>query len=323
MIEGHGCRIKLDLEATARDWTPSSSIASREPHTKAAIGRLSRALTHRRVGLALGGSGAWGYAHVALLKMLMEGSDPVPVDVVSGVSSGSLIGAYFCAHGDQGLDRLIERGSSGTFDVMVATSVLTSRFIELMVSADLSGQRLEGLQVDFFPLCTDLTTGGSVTWARGPVGLAVRSASSAPGLFTPTYIDDHCFVDGCFVNNVPVSVVAKHADMIVASNAYPYDTRSGHFALFGGGLGRFIRGLDPVARVKVLTTSANLMLHTSGEWQARGTKLTWDASQRTMPLVGSMEFGKARERVEQIMEDDNARRFVSRVRQAWDSLRQR
>src|ERR1700679_175730 len=72
------------------------------------LGRWARALTRRRVGLAFGGSGSWGYASAALsLELCARG---VPVDLVAGASSGALIGAYLCAAGVEGVARVIENG---------------------------------------------------------------------------------------------------------------------------------------------------------------------------------------------------------------------
>ena len=320
LVANHGCRIKLDLRALGGR-EPTRDLNKNDEKLQMAFGRLTRALTHRRVCVALGGSGAWGFVHVALLKMLGAGDDPVPVDMISGVSSGSLMGAYYCGLGQPGLDLLIDHGDSGNLNLMADRSMINSFFIQLAVDLDLHGRHLESLDTDFFPLCTDLTKGHSMTWARGPVGLAVRAASSASGLFTPTFVDQHRLVDGCFVNNVPASVVAEHADMVVACNAYPFDTRSGSTGLFPGAVGSFLQGLNPMVRLMDLISSGNLMLHTSGEWESVNTSLSWNAGEHILPLLDGMKFVNAKKIVDDTKDDPKFLEFVARVRSQWDKMR--
>ena len=74
----------------------------------AGLQRLCRALTDRTVGLALGGGGAWGYAHVALIREIAKRG--VPIDMVAGYSFGALVGAYYCSKGLAGLETLVARG---------------------------------------------------------------------------------------------------------------------------------------------------------------------------------------------------------------------
>src|SRR5205085_5687168 len=60
---------------------------------KPALERLARAIARRRVGVALGGGAAWGLAHIALLRGLERAR--IPVDLLVGVSAGSLVGAFY------------------------------------------------------------------------------------------------------------------------------------------------------------------------------------------------------------------------------------
>jgi predicted acylesterase/phospholipase RssA len=71
-----------------------------------ALGRWARAVTFRRVGVALGGGGAWGWAHVSLLSGMARMG--VPVDIISGVSFGATAGAFYGIAGDAGLAYLVE-----------------------------------------------------------------------------------------------------------------------------------------------------------------------------------------------------------------------
>src|SRR5205814_2060077 len=94
------CPMHVDLGAIAALERPR--FATLPKPMRDSFSRLGRAMTHRRVGLALGGSGAWSYGHVALIHALL--ALDVPIDMVSGSSGGAIAGTYYCARGEAGLD---------------------------------------------------------------------------------------------------------------------------------------------------------------------------------------------------------------------------
>ncbi|MCB9779327.1 MAG: patatin-like phospholipase family protein [Alphaproteobacteria bacterium] len=79
-----------------------------EPDDRERIRRWSRALTDRRVGLALGGGGAWGFVHVAIIQELHRRG--IPIDMISGCSFGAVVGALYACGGLKGLELLTAAG---------------------------------------------------------------------------------------------------------------------------------------------------------------------------------------------------------------------
>src|SRR5581483_8055809 len=93
---------------------------------RAALGRLARAIAGRRVGVALSGGGAWGYAHLALLRALDEAR--VPIGVIAGASLGAAIGGVYAQRGVAGLDALLD--AHRRIHLAAALSVISTRAIE-------------------------------------------------------------------------------------------------------------------------------------------------------------------------------------------------
>jgi NTE family protein len=172
-----------------------------------------------RIGLALGGGSARGWAHIGVLDALAEAG--VHPDIVCGTSIGALVGAaYSTGH----LGQLQEwvRGL-GIWDVLGFLDV-TARCG--LVKLDRLGKHLrqqfddpliEQLPIPFAAVATSLGSGGEVWLRNGSIFDAVRASIAIPGLFTPVLHDGMVLVDGGLVNPVPVSVArAMGADLVIA-----------------------------------------------------------------------------------------------------------
>jgi NTE family protein len=174
----------------------------------------------RKLGLALGGGGARGLAHIGVLKVLEE--EGLAADFVAGTSVGSLIGALYCC--GYGWRELQELASTTDWSDLVTFTVprlglVNARKLERLVDRLVGGRTVEQLPIPFRAVAVDITAGEEVVLDRGPVSRAVRASASIPGIFEPTPWEGRLLVDGGLLDNVP-SAVARDmgAQVVLAVN---------------------------------------------------------------------------------------------------------
>ena len=171
-----------------------------------------------RIGLALGGGAARGFAHIGVIKAL-ESHGIVP-DMVIGTSSGSLVGALY-ASGYGGFD--LQRTALQLDDTIIADWSLPDRgfikgeALQNFVNQAVQNRPMEKLNKPFAVVATDLQSGEPVVFRTGNTGMAVRASSSVPGVFQPVTISGREYVDGGLVSPVPVRAArAMGADLVIA-----------------------------------------------------------------------------------------------------------
>ena len=177
-----------------------------------------------KIGLALGGGAARGFAHIGVIKAL-ESQGIVP-DIVVGTSAGSVVGALYAA-GNSGfaLQKMaIEMDEAGITDWTVpffakTAGILKGEALQNYVNKAINNQPIEKMKIPFGAVATDLHTGTSILFRRGNTGLAVRASSSVPGIFQAVKIGEHDYVDGGLVSPVPVQYAREMgADFVIAVN---------------------------------------------------------------------------------------------------------
>lgn len=242
--------------------------------TLADLKRWVRALTRRRVGVALGGGGAWGFAHVPFLQELLKRG--IPIDVVTGASFGSVAGAYFAAFagnsaggwGSAGLAKLV--GDRGKLSDVTAKAMFRSGFLRDAIDAATGAQRLESLVVPFFPMGSNLDDGTQWAIYRGTLGEGVVGSSAFPMIYPAAEIGGTRYLDGCMISNVPDEVLrAEGADLLIASNvcADPCATDSVKVEDFGR-LVRLAGKVLPVQRVLDAWRGVQMLLHEMSVYNA-------------------------------------------------------
>jgi len=177
-----------------------------------------------RIGLALGGGAARGFAHIGVIKAL-EAQGIVP-DIVVGTSAGSLVGALYAAGNDgfalqkMALDMDEAAISDWTVPLFAkSTGVLKGEALQSYVNKSVHNVPLEKLKKPFGEVATDLKTGLPILFQRGNTGLAVRASSAVPSVFQPVRIGEHLYVDGGLVSPVPVRFAHEMgADFVIAVN---------------------------------------------------------------------------------------------------------
>lgn len=195
------------------------------------------------IGLALGGGGARGLAHVGVLKALDQMR--VPVDCVAGTSMGALVGGVFATGMPVGeMERRVREADWDEFfasrirrqeevfvrkeDDRIHTTNLRiparngriglprgavyTQKIELFIrelTQSIQAEDFSRLPVPFRAVGTDLETGAAVEFDRGDLALAMRASMSVPGLFEPAESGGRLVVDGGLARNLPVDTVRK------------------------------------------------------------------------------------------------------------------
>ncbi len=171
-----------------------------------------------KVGIALGGGAAKGFAHIGVIKML-EANGYTPV-VVAGTSSGSVVGALY-ASGMSAFElqeKAVALDEARIRDLQLSSGgLLVGQKLEDYVNDQVRRQPLERLPRPFVAVATRLEDGERTVFAHGNTGQAVRASSSVPGVFQPVSIGKYHFVDGGIVSPVPVDAARElGADIVIA-----------------------------------------------------------------------------------------------------------
>ena len=163
------------------------------------------------LGLALGGGGMRGWAHIGVLSVLERyGLRP---GVVAGCSAGALIGAFYAfGYSVEQMKQLMrEQRTRALFSLRFdGQGLISNEPLREYLRYHLQDCRFEDLPVPFYVVATDLESGKEVIFSRGPVVDAILASSAIPGIFAPVEINGRLLVDGGLCNNVPVSPLVHH-----------------------------------------------------------------------------------------------------------------
>ena len=219
------------------------------PGDRTSLERLARRISRVAVGLALGGGGARGLAHIGILEVF--GEERIPIDVVGGTSIGSILAAlHALGHPPSRAAEIVrrewvERNPLTDFTLPKA-GLVRGRKGEKVLRRVMGDVRIEDLVAPFFAVAADLVAAEEVVLARGPLWLAVRASGSIPILLTPVKVDRRFLVDGGIINNVPGDHLGRFgADVSVAVDVSPrrepYFDRLIEEAGGRGPIGRLVR----------------------------------------------------------------------------------
>jgi NTE family protein len=188
----------------------------------------------KTVGLALGGGGARGLAHIVVAEALDEmGIKPV---AIAGTSIGAIIGAGYAAgmsgrdmrryaihiaHNRADVMRRMMRARAGKLRDLFggglgdATRLDAERLCEQFLPATLPDD-FSDLTIPLIVIASDLYRRREVVFTRGPLRRALAASIALPTLMRPVVIDGHILVDGGATNPLPFDRLRGRADVIVA-----------------------------------------------------------------------------------------------------------
>ena len=167
-------------------------------------------MTERRevkLGLALGGGAARGFAHVGVIQVLEEaGLSP---SYVVGTSAGSLVAALYASGKNTAelakvAETMQEADITDWMLPILNRGALRGEALARYVNTQVGGRNLEQMKIPVGIVATDLGSGEVITFRRGNTGTAVRASSAVPAVFQPVRIGDREYVDGGLVAPVPV-----------------------------------------------------------------------------------------------------------------------
>jgi NTE family protein len=207
-----------------------------------------------KIGLALGGGGARGLAHIGVLQVLEK--EKIPIDFIAGASAGSLVGAFYALYQDskrlrEAAQKLSDKMNEnpGQFDIgfsqaeegkkylfwrkltefikkgyylhtELSKTCLNEGMMMREVLTELFGDRqFSDTKIPFCAVAADLVSGKEVILKEGLLREAIMASCTIPGVFPPVEYNGKLLVDGGIVNAVPIKIVREMgADFIIASN---------------------------------------------------------------------------------------------------------
>ena len=171
-----------------------------------------------KIGLALGGGAARGFAHVGVIKALEN--QGIFADIIVGTSAGAVVGALY-ASGNNGfeLQKLAHKLDESKISdwSMPDRGVLKGEALQQFINDAVAQRPLENLKKPFAAVATDLQSGESIVFRTGNTGMAVRASATVPGVFQPVTINAREYVDGGLSSLIPVRAARQMgSDVVIA-----------------------------------------------------------------------------------------------------------
>jgi NTE family protein len=276
-------------ERLRRGALPSASAAG------AALGWVARDLCGLKVGLALGGGSAKGYAHLGVLRALLRAG--LPIDYLAGTSIGAAAAGFY-ALGldlDEATDLWDTLGPKAFRPRPSTRSLLSMWSLTRAVRATCGDARIEDLRTPLAITAADVSTGQEVVFRHGLLWSAVIASMAIPGVFPAQRIGKHTLVDGGVFHPVPTNVVADMgADLVVGvrlSQATESRVEATAVEPFGRSPSIFytiMRSIDMMqGRISATTASAATILITPIDSDAEMERVglrRWTAARQYLPL---------------------------------------
>ena len=205
-----------------------------------------------KVGLALGGGGVRGLAHIGVLKVFERAN--IPIDLIVGTSMGAVIGGSYALSGssfslEQKMLKLLKGGEIAKLESLAAESrpeekkriieglanfvkdlllwnlkgvkrwIANGREIKGLVQESVENADFSQTKIPFACIACDLKTGEEVILKEGKMAEAIMASSSVPAVFPPVQLGKRLLIDGGITSEVPVEACRKFgADFIIAVN---------------------------------------------------------------------------------------------------------
>ncbi|HEY4496523.1 MAG TPA: patatin-like phospholipase family protein [Candidatus Paceibacterota bacterium] len=176
----------------------------------------------KKIGLALGGGGAKGLAHIGIIKALKEAN--LPIDYIAGTSMGAVVGAWYASKLEtEELEEISvntkRRNLFPIAEILSANkkSLFVGDAIEKLLKKYFDKDKIEDCKIPFAAVATNMKDGEPMPIKSGYLADAVRASSSIPVVFSPVHLEGDVLVDGGLSNPVPADIVKEMgADYVIA-----------------------------------------------------------------------------------------------------------
>ncbi len=216
-----------------------------------AVAQSAPAAARLKIGVALEGGGALGLAHIGVLRWFEQ--HHIPVDYIAGTSMGGLVGGMYAIGTSpdeletfvKGMDWPLIIGGGTPYEdlsfrrkederavqtdlvlglkhgVSLPSGLNEGHQVSLVIDRETlaysSVKSFDDLPIPFRCVSTELVSGNAHVFDHGPIGLAMRSTMSLPGIFAPVRDGDRLYVDGALVDNLPTDLVRRMGpDVVIA-----------------------------------------------------------------------------------------------------------
>jgi NTE family protein len=175
----------------------------------------------KKIGIAFGGGGARGMAHIVYIKALEELG--LKASVVSGTSIGAIMGAFYCAGlSSQDMEELVDSlnffkiGKMFDFTFFRNTGLFKGDKVVEFLENLLPAKTFEELEIPLKVVASDFWEREEVVIDEGELVKAVRASMSIPGVFEPVIEQGRVLIDGGLANPVPYNIIRKECDLLIA-----------------------------------------------------------------------------------------------------------
>lgn len=171
------------------------------------------------IGFALSGGFIKGFAHLGAMQALEE--EGIRPDIISGVSAGSIAGAFF-ADGREPYE-VVDIFMRYKFNDLAVWARSTSGLFKLndfitFLKKNLRAEKIEDLSIPLLIEATDFDNGRQVIFRRGRLAERIAASCCMPIVFSPVRIGSTYYVDGGVLNNMPVTPIRESCERVVGIN---------------------------------------------------------------------------------------------------------
>lgn len=174
-----------------------------------------------KIGIALGGGGMCGLAHIGFLQVLEENG--IKPDVISGISMGAIVGGYYASGWDlKDLEQFALKLTKNqivelNYFRILKEGIFSGKKIENILNKSLPVKNFEDCKTKLYIGAADLKTGKLHYFNKGNLITAMRASSAIPGIFPAVNANNTAYIDGGACENVPYNILKKKkVDVIIA-----------------------------------------------------------------------------------------------------------